>query len=334
MSRKKIIIIITIILILLIIIGIWIGGIIPKFIAKIAADNYLKTNFPKKQFEYVGIEWSKYHDDYIISFKDKDNNRYGCTIGPKYFPVNLGQGLFAIEEAYKKEFGEKKDSSQATTEYEFVAEIIEVDENHIMVKPDVNSREIKSGNRISIGITREADGTNDFYVVGNKIKITYDGTIMATYPLKINAIKIDLVNENNSIENNDIQSTPTENNQVENNPAKDKWDVGRVSIKIKEGSVTNESATIIITDKNENPISWTVDFLVEVKKDEIWEPAPQLAEVNWVSTLIAPDENGITEMNCNWKVLYNKLESGTYRIVKNSYSQQYDKVYSEPFIIE
>ena len=45
-------------------------------------------------------------------------------------------------------------------------------------------------------------------------------------------------------------------------------------------------------------------------------------------------ENGITEINCNWKALYDKLESGTYRIVKNSYNQQYEKVYSEPFTID
>lgn len=54
MNKKKIIIIIVFI-ILLTVIGLWIGGIIPKAIAKTVATNYLKSNFPKKQFEYVGI---------------------------------------------------------------------------------------------------------------------------------------------------------------------------------------------------------------------------------------------------------------------------------------
>jgi hypothetical protein len=64
----------------------------------------MKNNFPKMQLEYVDIEWSKYHDDYIIAFKDKDDDIYSCTIGPKYFPISLGQGLFEIEEKYKENY--------------------------------------------------------------------------------------------------------------------------------------------------------------------------------------------------------------------------------------
>ena len=112
------------------------------------------------------------------------------------------------------------------------------------------------------------------------------------------------------------------------------WDVNKVNIIIKEGTLTNESATIIITDINDNPISWGVDFLVEVKKDDKWELVPQKAEVTWIEIAMMPNESGITEINCKWTEMYGKLESGTYRIVKNNYSQQYDKVYSEPFIID
>ena len=43
-------------------------------------------------------------------------------------------------------------------------------------------------------ITRPTNGTNDFYVVGNKIKITYNGTIMESYPAQIVATEIKLVN--------------------------------------------------------------------------------------------------------------------------------------------
>lgn len=164
--------------------------------------------------------------------------------------------------------------------------------------------------------------------------IVYDGVYQKSLISSINYN--DPIPKRNNTDNkpvNDIADNEFVNDTIDIT-TENKWDTSKVNIKIKEGTVTNESATIIITDKNENPISWTVDFLVEVKNGENWEPAPQLAEVNWVSTLIAPDENGMTEMNCNWKVLYNKLESGTYRIVKNSYSMQYDKVYSEPFIID
>ena len=62
----------------------------------------MSENFPDMQLEYINIEWNKYYGDYTITFKDKENNNYGCVIGPKYFPVNLGQGLSAIEEANNK----------------------------------------------------------------------------------------------------------------------------------------------------------------------------------------------------------------------------------------
>ena len=103
MSKKKIFIVI-IIVILIIVAGLWISGIIPKQIAKIYGNIYMNNNFPEMELKYDTIEWSKNYDDYIITFKDKDNNMHSCTIGPKYFPINLGQGLFAIEEADREEF--------------------------------------------------------------------------------------------------------------------------------------------------------------------------------------------------------------------------------------
>lgn len=101
MSKKKSFIAV-IVIILIIVAVLWVGGIIPKQIAKIYGNTYMSNHFPEMKLKYVDIEWSKYHDDYIVTFKDKDNNMHSCTIGPKYFPINIGQGGFAIEEAYKE----------------------------------------------------------------------------------------------------------------------------------------------------------------------------------------------------------------------------------------
>lgn len=103
MEKKKIIII-SIILVILVIIALWVIGGIPVQIAKVYGTIYMRVNFPRMQLKYNGIEWSPYHGAYIISFKDKDNQVYGCTIGPKYFPVNIGQGIFAIEETYRSHY--------------------------------------------------------------------------------------------------------------------------------------------------------------------------------------------------------------------------------------
>lgn len=105
MEKKKIIISILVVVLLLIII-LWSSGIIPKQIAKIYGTNYMKKYFPKMQLEYVNIEWNKYYADYIITFKDKYNQNYSCVIGPKYFPVSIGQGIFTIEEMYRKNYSE------------------------------------------------------------------------------------------------------------------------------------------------------------------------------------------------------------------------------------
>lgn len=103
MNKKRIIIVLTI-MFLLIIFGLWFSGFIPKQIAKIYGANYMNNHFPKMKLEYENLEWSKYHNSYIISFKDKENNIYGCTIGPKYFPISLGQGLYSIEETYRENY--------------------------------------------------------------------------------------------------------------------------------------------------------------------------------------------------------------------------------------
>lgn len=102
--KKKKIIIISIIVIIILIIGLWYAGIIPKQIAKIYSIVYMNFNFPEMRLNYDKIEWSPYHESYIINYKDKDDQTYSCVIGPKYFPVSLGQGLFAIEETYRNNY--------------------------------------------------------------------------------------------------------------------------------------------------------------------------------------------------------------------------------------
>lgn len=103
MNKKKITII-TIIAILAIILGLWISGIIPKQIARICATNYLRKNFPKKQYEYVGIEWTSSFGGYSIGFKDEKGNKVGFIMPNKYFPISVGQGIFALEENYRTEY--------------------------------------------------------------------------------------------------------------------------------------------------------------------------------------------------------------------------------------
>lgn len=97
---KNIIIIFAVIIVLIL----WISGIIPKQIARISATNYLKKNFPKMNLEYVAIEWSTSFGGYNIRFKDKNNEMHSFIMNNKYFPINIGQGLFGFEEEYREKY--------------------------------------------------------------------------------------------------------------------------------------------------------------------------------------------------------------------------------------
>ena len=190
-------------------------------------------------------------------------------------------------------------------------------------------KEIEYNNYFECWNVRFVDRDNNIYNINVSskyfpFKVTYDGVYQSSL--------IDEINYNEPIpKKEDTNNKPV--NEINDIITESNWNASKVNIKVKEGTLTNEGATIVITDKNENPISWGVDFLVEVKKDDKWELVPQKAEVSWIEIAMMPNENGITEIECNWKALYEKLDSGTYRIVKNSYSQKYEKVYSEPFTI-
>lgn len=122
MKEKKIIIS-TIIIILVIILGLWISGIIPMQIAKISAINYLKKNFPEKQYQYVDIGWSSSFGGYSIKFKDENDKIIGFLMNGKYFPIMPGQGIFGLEDSYRVEYKAIEDindfyNHSITSEYE------------------------------------------------------------------------------------------------------------------------------------------------------------------------------------------------------------------------
>lgn len=120
MKNKKIIVMIFLLILFVIIL-------FPEQIAMIYGNFYMKIHFPKMSLQCTNVEWSKYHDDYIITFNDKNSNIYSCTIGPKYFPVLLGQGLFAIEETYRNNYLEISNRSNDNKE----SNIIKIDNNTI-----------------------------------------------------------------------------------------------------------------------------------------------------------------------------------------------------------
>ena len=79
-------------------------------------------------------------------------------------------------------------------EHYFYGKIIEATNEYIIVEPNKEEEVRKSSDKISIGIEKYNDVV---YMVGTNVKITYDGTIMESYPAKVKAKKIEMKSAEN-----------------------------------------------------------------------------------------------------------------------------------------
>ena len=122
---------------------------------------------------------------------------------------------------------------------------------------------------------------------------------------------------------------------IDNKPTikESKRETENVKLEIKEGTLTNIGATVIITDKNENPYGWGEPYFIEVDEGGLWARLKYLSNFSWIEIAYALDENGQYEQKINWKDLYGELPPGNYRLGKNVYDDGYINVYVE-FTIE
>ncbi len=81
------------------------------------------------------------------------------------------------------------------SEYSFCGTITQVEDNLFFVKPDENEEIRKSADLIMVEKLKQ--DTNVKYEIGEKIKITYDGDVMETYPAQIKAIKYERISSKN-----------------------------------------------------------------------------------------------------------------------------------------
>lgn len=79
-------------------------------------------------------------------------------------------------------------------EHSFFGKVIESTASYIIVEPNEDEEERKSADKISISLGEYNDA---LYEVGTNVKITYDGTIMESYPTQVKAIKIEVKSAEN-----------------------------------------------------------------------------------------------------------------------------------------
>ena len=132
---------------------------------------------------------------YGLGYKVKKEKTISAEFGLELVKVEMYVGNKFITGAIADSNSSANDSYQTIEEeqYEFIGTIIDVYNNSIIVEPEEGTNERKSSDKISMVIKRPTDGTNDFYVIGNKVKITYNGVIMESYPAQIVATKVELI---------------------------------------------------------------------------------------------------------------------------------------------
>lgn len=96
-------------------------------------------------------------------------------------------------------------------------------------------------------------------------------------------------------------------------------DLEGVSMKIKEGTLTNVGATIIITDTSGRDNIYGNPYHIEKLENGKWIKRKILIDnLAWTMQGYHVDENNTLEFKINWESIYGKLEKGTYRIVKDT----------------
>lgn len=98
-----------------------------------------------------------------------------------------------------------------------------------------------------------------------------------------------------------------------------------ISMSIKEGSLSNDGATIIIDNKTENTFNYSDNYWIEQNIKGTWYKLKQ----NPVNVRVMDSKSILKdtiELSINWKQLYGALKSGKYRIIKNFYMKDNDNI--------
>ncbi len=76
----------------------------------------------------------------------------------------------------------------------FTSTVLENNATSLLVKPDEGEDELRSSDKIVVRVPKDSAVLEDLSVfsVGSKVKITYDGAIMESYPAQINALRVEL----------------------------------------------------------------------------------------------------------------------------------------------
>ena len=87
-----------------------------------------------------------------------------------------------------------------------------------------------------------------------------------------------------------------------------------VIMTIKEGTLTNKSATLVLTNNSDKNFQYGNTYEIEIKKDGEWHKIN--VELNFDMPAFPLSSKESKEIELNWENEYGKLSKGTYRIIK------------------
>ena len=87
-----------------------------------------------------------------------------------------------------------------------------------------------------------------------------------------------------------------------------------VIMTIKEGTLTNKSATLILTNNSDKNFQYGTPYEIEIKKDGEWHKINVELYFDMPAFPLSSKES--KEIELDWENGYGKLAKGTYRIIK------------------
>lgn len=95
-------------------------------------------------------------------------------------------------------------------------------------------------------------------------------------------------------------------------------DLKGVSMAIKENTLTNTGATVIITDTSNRDNIYGSSYKIEKKENGVWTELKPKNDMFFTDIGYVVSEDHTLEFDINWEYFYGKLEPGKYRILKDT----------------
>ena len=121
---------------------------------------------------------------------------------------------------------------------------------------------------------------------------------------------------------------------------KNKLDIGNKSnikalkndviMTIKDGTLTNKSVTLILTNNSDKKIQYGSSYEIEIKKNDEWHKIN--AKLNFTLQLFILESKDKNEFELNFEDGYGKLPSGTYRVIKKIDKEKEDGVFDSFYV--